>query len=241
MFEGSTFMLVAIFALAAMIVNGIGILFVYKNKEAALNAKEYFMCFAAGTLISSSLTVAFPHALEKNSGAGLAALAGFTFMFFCNKIVKHKTKDKKLAFGITALVGIGIHSFIDGIIYSVTFSASTYIGLLAGAGLVAHEFAEGVITFAALVSASLSSKKSMFYAFLCAGLTTPVGAFLVYPVVNLFSSSMLGAALGWVSGVLIYLSAAHLLPAVKDGERGHSYLSFVFGLALSLLIAYSQK
>ena len=98
------------------------------------------MCFAAGSLISSSLTIAFPHALEKNVSAGLAALAG---------------------------------------------------------------------------------------------LTTPVGAFLVYPVVNLFSSSILGAALWCVSGVLIYLSAAHLLPTVREGEKGHSYLAFMFGIGLS--------
>ena len=145
--EFDSFTWVSIFALSAMAVNSIGIWVIYKNKVWADDHKEYFMCFAAGVLIASPLIMAFPEALGKNDQAGLAALAGFIFMFFSNKLIKYKTKQSELAFGITAIEGIGIHSFIDGIIYSVTFSVSTFVGILAGTGLVVHEFAEGVITF----------------------------------------------------------------------------------------------
>jgi len=236
----STFTYVAVFALSAMAVNSAGIWFVYRHKEWAEKSKEYFMCFAAGVLISSPLIMAFPQAITKNPNAGLAALAGFIFMFFSNKFIKHTTKQDELAFGITALVGIGIHSFIDGIIYSVTFSASTFIGLLAGTGLVVHEFAEGVITFSVLVKGGLSDKKAIFYAFLVAALTTPVGAFVAYPLVSKLSGSILGLALGVVAGVLIYLSASHLLPAVREHEKGHSYLAFLLGIALALFLMFSK-
>ena len=158
----STFTWIAIFALSAMIVNSLGILFVYRNKAWAERAKGHFICFAAGVLISSPLIMAFPQAIEKNPNVGLAALAGFMFMFFSNKFIKYKKKQTERALGITALVGIGIHSFIDGIIYLVTFSASIVIGLLAGTGLVVHEFAEGVITFSALLKGGLSNKKQYF-------------------------------------------------------------------------------
>ena len=91
MFTDSTFSFVALFALSAMVVNSIGIWVIYKNKQWVDRNIEYFMCFAAGVLIASPLIIAFPEALEKNSDAGLAALAGFIFMFFQQQT--HQTQD----------------------------------------------------------------------------------------------------------------------------------------------------
>ncbi|MDD3169263.1 MAG: ZIP family metal transporter [Eubacteriales bacterium] len=213
----------------------------YRNKEWAERVKDHFICFAAGVLISSPLIMAFPQAVEKNPNAGLAALSGFMFMLFSNKLIKYKMKQAELAFGITALIGIGIHSFIDGIIYSVTFSVSIMIGFLAGIGLVVHEFAEGVITFTALLKGDLSKKKAIIYAFLVAALTTPVGALIAYPFASRLNDSVLGLALGAVSGVLIYLSASHLLPAVQEEEKRHSYLAFLFGVSLALFMMFGKQ
>ncbi len=232
----NVFIWVAAFALSAMIVNCIGIWVIYKNKEWADKNKEYFMCFAAGVLIASPLIMAFPRAIMKNDNAGLAALTGFVFMFFSNKLIKHKTKQEELAFGITAVEGIGIHSLIDGIIYAVTFSVSTFVGIMAGLGLVIHEFAEGVITFSVLVKGGITDKKALLYAFLVAALTTPIGAFLAFPFVSRLNEPVLGLALGFVVGVLIYVSASHLLPEARAYEKNHSYIALMSGIALSLFM-----
>lgn len=235
----STFTFITIFALSAMVVNTFGIWVIYKNKKWAEKTKEYFMCFAAGVLISSPLIMAFPEAVEKNPHAGFAAILGFLFMFSSNKVIKYKTKQTELAFGITAIEGIGIHSFLDGIIYTVTFNVSAMTGVLTGIGLVIHEFAEGIITFSVLLKGGFSAKKAMFYAFLVAALTTPVGAFVAYPFVSKFNNSVLGLVLGFVAGVLIYVSASHLLPETREYEKKHSYLSFLLGIALSFFIMFS--
>ena len=240
MSESNNFGWMAVFALAAMIVNSIGIFTIYRNRGWAEKNKEYFMCFAAGVLISSPLIMAFPEAVEKNPNAGLASLVGFMFMFFSNKLIKYKTKQHELAFGITAIEGIGIHSFIDGIIYCVTFSANILIGVLAGIGLVAHEFAEGVITFAVLTKGGVGEKRAAFYAFLVAALTTPIGAFVAYPFVKQLEDSILGLALGFVAGVLIYISASHLLPEAREHEKEHSYTAFVLGVSFALFILLTQ-
>jgi len=237
----STYSWIILFAFSAMLVNSLGIWFIYKHREWAENSKEYFMCFAAGVLITSPLIMAFPQAIIKNSNAGLAALAGFIFMFFSNRIIKHRTKQPELAFGITALEGIGIHSFIDGIIYTVTFSASTIVGVLAGVGLIAHEFAEGIITFSFLVKGGVAAKKAIIYAFLVASLTTPVGALVAYPFISHLSDPVLGLALGFVVGVLIYVSASHLLPETRINEKHHSYLTFLGGVCFSLLLLFIEK
>lgn len=241
MAESNNFAWMATFAIAAMFVNSIGILSIYKNRKWAEKNKEYFMCFAAGVLISSPLIMAFPEAVQKNSNAGLAALSGFMFMFLSNKFIKYKTKQTELAFGITAIEGIGIHSFIDGIIYCVTFSVNIMIGILAGIGLVVHEFAEGVITFAVLTKGGVGEKKAAFYAFLVAALTTPLGAFVAYPFVKRLDDSVLGLALGFAAGVLIYISASHLLPEAREHEKEHSYTAFVAGVFLALLIMLTNS
>jgi len=45
----------------------------------------------------------------------------------------------------------------------------------------------------------------------------------------------------FAAGVLIYLSASHLLPAVREGEHGHSYLAFLLGVVLTLFIMVSER
>lgn len=238
--KNDAFFWVVIFAVGAMIVNSIGIWVIYKNKAWAEKNKEYFMCFAAGILIASPLIMAFPEAINKNKYAGFAALVGFVFMFFSNKIIKYLTNQKELAFGITAIEGIGIHSFIDGIIYCVTFSVSISVGLLTGTGLVVHEFAEGVITFSVFIKGGMNEKKALIFAFLVAALTTPIGAFVSYPFVNVLNDSILGIALGFVVGVLVYISASHLLPEAREHEKKHSTLAFLLGILVSILIMLSK-
>ncbi|HNR65950.1 MAG TPA: zinc/iron permease, partial [Atribacterota bacterium] len=95
--ELSVFSWIVIFGLLALIVNSIGIFIVYKNKELAEKANTYFMCFAAGLLITVPLVLVFPEAVEKNSAAGSAALVGFLFMFLSNRIIQHKTRQTTLA------------------------------------------------------------------------------------------------------------------------------------------------
>ena len=227
---------IVLFAAGAMVVNTIGIFVIWKNSGWAEKMLERGMCFAAGMLIASPLIMAFPEAVGKNPSAGIAALGGFLFMFLSNRIIKQRTKTRELAFGITAVQGILIHSLLDGVIYTVTFSISTLMGVLTGLGLVVHEFAEGVVTFSVLLKSGISSKKAAVYAFFVAALTTPVGALVAYPAIARVSDGVLGLALGFVSGVLIYISAAHLLPEASEGEKGHSALFFLSGVALALLL-----
>ena len=100
-----------------------------------------------------------------------------------------------------------------------------------------HEFAEGVIAFSFLVRAGVKSSRAILYAFLVAALTTPVGAFVAYPLIRQLTPSLLGLALGFVAGVLIYVSAAHLLPEAGLHEKKHSYLAFLSGIVLALLLS----
>ncbi|MFP3867160.1 MAG: ZIP family metal transporter [Desulfobacteraceae bacterium] len=236
----SSFLWIAVFALASALINGLGILSIVKSRQWAENSIPYFMCFAAGILISTPLILALPNAVGSNSYAGFTALGGFLVMFFSNKLIKYYTKKRELTFGLVAAEGIGIHSFVDGIIYSVTFSVSILVGFLSATGLVIHEFAEGVITYIFLLKGGVSKKASALYAFLIAGLTTPIGAFLFYPFVSKVEKATLGLMLGFVAGVLLYVSASHLLPEATEYEKRHSTLAFLAGVGLALFIVFAK-
>ncbi len=235
-----TFGWIALFAFLAAFLNAFGILMVFRYREKAEKAMTYLMCFAAGVLISTPLMLALPSAVEKNHHAGSMALGGFLFMFFSNRAIRHFTNKDALAFGITAAQGIAIHSFVDGVVYTVTFEVSILMGILSAGGLVVHEFAEGVITYLVLIKGGISRKASMIYAFLLASLTTPLGAFVAYPFVRSLGGSTLGLLLGFVSGVLIYVSASHLLPEARDHRKHHSILAFLAGVAVASFIVVTH-
>lgn len=241
MFNLSTeFIWIAGFAFLSALVNGIGIFAISKKKKWVEKAKNYFMCFAAGILVTTPLILALPNALQKNSWAGFAALGGFLFMFFSKKVINHYIEKDSLVFGAVTAQGIGIHSFIDGVVYAVTFQVSILIGILAAIGMVVHEFAEGVITYSALIKSNISQKKAFWSAFAIAGLTTPLGAFVGYPIVSLFDESTLGGVLGFVAGVLLFISASHLLPEAEAGEDEHSIGAFTLGVGIALFIFLSK-
>lgn len=235
-----TFVWISVFAFLAALVNAIGILTVFRYRELAEKMMTYLMCFAAGVLITTPLILALPTAVARNPHAGFMALGGFLFMFFSNRIIRHYTHEEALAFGITAAQGIGIHSFVDGVVYAVTFEASILVGILSAGGLVVHEFAEGVITYLVLMKGNVNRRLAMFYAFLIASMTTPLGAFVAYPFVRSLGGKTLGLMLGFVSGVLIYVSASHLLPEARAHEKRHSLLAFLSGVALACLIVFTE-
>ena len=231
---------IAAFAVVAALVNGAGILTIVHYQEWAERSLPYFMCFAAGVLLTTPLLLALPTALSKSRSAGIAALAGFLFMFGSNELIKRHTHEETLAFGVTAAEGIGIHSLVDGVVYTVTFSVSVLTGVVAGTGLVVHEFAEGVITYLVLLKGDVTERTAALTAFLVAALTTPIGAFLAYPLVRRLGDPDLGLLLGFVAGVLLYVSAAHLLPEAREHESEHSMVAFAAGVGLALFIVFTR-
>lgn len=232
---------ILVFAILSAFVNYIGVYAAYKNTKWIDKFKNYFLCFAAGILISTSLLVTFPHAFEENHNAGFLALGGFLFMFLLDKIINRFVEEKNKSFSFLASFSIGFHSFVDGVIYTISFSASIVIGILSATGLVAHELAEGIIMYGFLVCGGMNRKKALLYAFIIVGLTTPVGALVVYPFVSKLDKSIISLLLAFVGGVLIYFSASHLIPETREREGKHSFLGFLLGISFAILISVIHK
>jgi zinc transporter ZupT len=155
----------------AAIVTSSGIYIIRKYVIWGQRNITYFICFAAGVLISASFLHIIPKSLSMNPDAAIYLLVGYfglhLFNRFLTVMVCQKNPDKeKYGIGLIPMLGIGFHSFIDGFIYSIAFTVSIFTGFIATAGMILHEFPEGIITYLLLIRGGFSEKKAMVLSFL---------------------------------------------------------------------------
>ncbi|MEM5505532.1 ZIP family metal transporter [Shewanella frigidimarina] len=229
----------------AAIVTSTGIYTVRKYVDWGQRNITYFMCFAAGVLISASFLHIIPKSLSMNPNSAPYLLVGFFGLYLFNRFVTafvcQKNPDKEqYGIGLVPMVGIGFHSFIDGFIYSIAFTVSIFTGFLATAGMVLHEFPEGIITYLLLVKGGISERKSMILSFFAAALTTPLGMLISFPFINQIDKPILGALLSVSAGALIYVGATHLLPKAEQEQKKYSFIALGGGICIAIIIVLSK-
>jgi zinc and cadmium transporter len=241
----NTFAAVILASFLACGVTTIGIYVISKYEHWGREYSTYFMSFAAGVLISVSFIHIIPKSFKMNSTAPVFLLVGFLTIYLSNRLLNlyvcHKYGGTDCATGIIPMLGIGLHSFIDGVIYSVTFNVSIFTGTLAAIGMILHEFPEGIVTFVLLERGGFSREKSILYAFLAAGLSTPLGTLISYPFITNIKHSTLGILLAISAGTLVYVGASHLLPAVEKENKQYSVLALAVGVLVAVMIVLSKS
>ncbi len=228
----------------AAIVTTLGIYVIRHFKEWGEKNSIYFICFAAGVLISVSFLHIIPKSFEMNPNAPMFLLIGFLSMHFFNRFITAFVCDKNAksnyAIGLIPMLGIGLHSFIDGFIYSITFSVSIFTGALTATGMVLHEFPEGIITYLLLLRAGFSEKTAFLLAFFAAALTTPLGMLVSYPFVSQIEKPLLGTLLSISAGALVYVGATHLLPQAEKEHARFSFIALGAGILVAIIIVFSK-
>ncbi len=230
---------------AAAVVTSAGIYTIRRFSDWGRRNITYFMCFAAGVLISASFLHIIPKSFSMNPNASIYLLLGFFGLHLFNRFVTAFVCDKdtekaEYAIGIVPMIGIGFHSFIDGIIYSIAFTVSIFTGFMATAGMVLHEFPEGIITYLLLIRGGFSERSSLVLSFLAAAITTPLGMVLSYPVICKIDKPMLGALLSLSAGALVYVGATHLLPKAEQEHKKYSLIALGGGILVAVVIVLSK-
>ena len=205
----------------------------------------YFMCFAAGVLISASFLHLIPTSFSMNVQAPAYLLAGFFGLHLFNRFVTAYVCEKdpdtaEYGIGLVPTVGIGFHSFIDGCVYSIAFTVSLFTGFLATTGMVLHEFPEGIITYLLLIRGGFRERTALVLAFLAAALSTPVGMLVSYPLISQIDEPVLGALLSLSAGALVYVGATHLLPQAEQENRKYSLVALGGGVLVAMMIVLSK-
>ena len=228
----------------AAIVTTIGIYVIRRFERWGRENTIYFICFAAGVLISVSFLHIIPKAFSMNVNAPVYLFAGYMslhlFNRFINAFVCDKSSDEQYGIGLVPMLGIGFHSFIDGFIYSITFTVGIFTGILAASGMVLHEFPEGIITYLLLIRAGFQVRTSLLLAFLAAALTTPLGMLVSYPYISKIDEPLLGALLAFSAGALVYVGATHLLPQAETEHKKYSLFALGAGILVALAIVFSK-
>lgn len=229
----------------AALVTSIGIYVIRRFERWGRENSIYFVCFAAGVLISVSFMHIVPKAFSMNAHAPFYLFGGYMglhlFNRFINAFVCDKNADERYAIGLVPMVGIGLHSFIDGFIYSITFTVSMFTGVLAATGMVLHEFPEGIITYLLLVRAGFRERLAWLLAFVAAAATTPLGMLVSYPYISRIDKPFLGALLAFSAGALLYVGATHLLPQAEAEHKRYSLLALGAGVLIALIIIFSKS
>ncbi len=241
----NTFWTALVTSTIAAFVTSLGIYSIRRYADWGHCNTAYFMCFAAGVLISASFLHIIPKSFSMNPQAPAWLLVGFLGLHMFNRFITafvcEKDPDKKdYAIGVVPMLGIGLHSFIDGFIYSIAFTVSILTGYLATIGMVLHEFPEGIITYLLLVRGGFSEKKSMWLAFLAAAATTPLGMLVSYPIISVIDQEMLGALLALSAGALVYVGATHLLPRADQEHKRYSLFALAGGVFVAVILVASK-
>jgi zinc and cadmium transporter len=228
----------------AALVTAIGIYTIRHFEDWGRKYSIYFICFAAGVLISVSFLHIIPKSFEMSVHAPAYLLGGFVLLHLFNRFITafvcERGPDSRYGIGLVPMIGIGFHSFIDGFVYSITFTVSIFTGALAAAGMVLHEFPEGIITYVLLLRGGFSERASLILAFLAASLSTPLGMLISYPYISQIDKPLLGALLSLSAGALVYVGATHLLPQAEKEHRKYSVCALGAGILVAVVIVLSK-
>lgn len=231
-------------SLLAALVTALGIYSIRHFEAWGRKYSIYFVCFAAGVLISVSFLHIIPKSFEMSASAPAYLLSGFVLLHLFNRFITafvcERGMDSQYGLGLVAMLGIGFHSFIDGVIYSITFTVSVFTGALAATGMVLHEFPEGIITYLLLLRGGVSEKASLILAMLAASLSTPLGMLVSYPYISRIDRPLLGTLLSLSAGALVYVGATHLLPQAEQEHRKYSLFALGAGILVAVIIVLSK-
>ena len=228
----------------AALVTGSGIYTIRHFEAWGRKYSIYFICFAAGVLISVSFLHIIPKSFELSPHAPMFLLGGFMLMHLFNRFITafvcERGPNPAYGIGLVPMLGIGFHSFIDGFVYSITFTVSIFTGVLAATGMVLHEFPEGIITYLLLLRGGFSEKAALILAVIAASLSTPLGMLVSWPFISQIDKPLLGILLSLSAGALVYVGATHLLPQAEKERGRFSLLALGAGILVAVLIVLSK-
>ncbi|HEY8804786.1 MAG TPA: ZIP family metal transporter [Clostridium sp.] len=195
--------------------------------------------FASGLMLSIVVFELIPEATDKTGifGTLMFLILGIIIVVIIDKMSNLSSNVKsqytKVAFMVA--VGIMIHNFPEGLVMGFGFANGDSLGLKMSMIIAIHDVPEGLAVAAPLMLSGMNSSKILFYAFLTA-LPTAIGAWIgIY--IGSISVEVLGSALAFASGVMLYVIHGEMIPESKKLWPGTtSTLGILLGMIVGLLM-----
>ena len=195
--------------------------------------------FASGLMLSIVVFELIPEATSKTGffRTLLFLVLGIIIVVIIDTISNFSSninfKYTKVAFMVA--MGIMIHNFPEGLIMGFGFVNGESLGLKMSVIIAIHDVPEGLAVAAPLMLSGIKNTKILFYAFLTA-LPTAIGAWIgIY--VGSISTNILGNALAFASGVMLYVIYGEMIPESKRLWPGTtSTLGMLLGIITGLIM-----
>ena len=195
--------------------------------------------FASGLMLSVVVFELIPDATEKTGifGTLLFLILGIIIVVIIDKMSNLSSNVNSQYAKVAFMVAIGlmIHNFPEGLIMGFGFVNGDSLGLKMSLIIAIHDVPEGLAVAAPLMLSGIKSKKILFYAFLTA-LPTAIGAWIgIY--IGSISIGILGGALAFASGVMLYVIYGEMIPQARKLWPGTtSTLGILSGMMVGLLM-----
>ena len=234
---------------------GMGSIIAFFIKKPKVVYLSFSLGFSAGVMVYVSFMELLPQALEQIGQiiSVTAFFLGILFIGFIDILIPEKenphsfiglserlgvkTNDKLMRTGLFTVLAIAIHNFPEGL---VTFGAALSdirFGAVIAIAIAIHNIPEGISISIPIFYASGNKKKALEYSFL-SGLAEPAGAIIGFLILLPFlSTSILYSLLGFVAGIMVYISIDELLPIAHQYGHGHTV---IIGVVLGMLVMASS-
>lgn len=222
--------------LAALVGGGIPLLRSWKEVHL-----HQFISFGAGVLIGATFLHMIPEAIELiGSQVGMAVLIGFLVFYFIEKFVMiHACSEGDCEYhhiGVPAFLGFSFHSFTDGIALGASYlvpALTPYVFV----ALISHRVPTSFAFTSILKVSRYSTKRILILLFIFA-VMLPVGAILSHSMLNQWSQSAVGWAIGISAGTFIHIALCDLLPEIHKVEERKlpNLVCFILGLVLMVIL-----
>jgi ZIP family zinc transporter len=201
------------------------------------------LAFAAGAMVLVSLLEILPEAVSRLglalalAAAGVGALLVAGLQRGLNRWMPDGGSPLRRT-GLLVALAIGLHNLPEGMAPFLSALASPEAGVAIAVAIALHNIPEGVAIAVPLRAAGASRARAFAYATV-AGLAEAAGAGIAWAFAGMLSESAIAAMLAGVAGIMLWLSAAELMPAARKAAQGLApYMGAATGaavMALSLL------
>ncbi len=228
-----------LFGLASALIASLGLLAVALRRDWTARQSGLIALGAGGMLVTLCLVHIVPEALSLSANGGRFLLAGFLGGLVMSFVVAALFPENMAggpAAAITPLLAIAIHSFLDGVLYSVAFAASFESGVYSALPLILHEFAEGIIAFAVLARHGVAVRPALFFAFLAAAATTPLGVMMSAPFMAGLGEGTIAILFAVSAGLLLYVATGPLMKPLQEEAPARAAGALTAGVLVGLLM-----
>ena len=145
-------------------------------------------------------------------------------------------REEVLSAGVMTAIGIALHNFPEGVLVFISAVHDLRLGIALTIAIALHNIPEGFSIGMPIFYATNNRKKTFAYS-LAAGLAEPVGALLVVLLFGSFlTEQVVHLALGFVAGIMVFISLDELLPlSFKKSDPHQVTLGIIIGMLIMFI------